>query len=101
MHSNPAGAALDLLKTQIENQPKSSQSNRQKPEITSQAYQSRVLRSLQLETREYTAQARRIIKAAQNGRLQSINGSSNPPPLPEPRPTVLDTISHAHRLRAG
>ncbi|MCX2562356.1 hypothetical protein OQ252_13335, partial [Acetobacter farinalis] len=42
------GAALDLLKTQIENQPKSSQSNRQKPEITSQAYQSRVLRSLQV-----------------------------------------------------
>ncbi|WP_228119346.1 hypothetical protein, partial [Gluconobacter oxydans] len=37
-----------LLKTQIENEPKSSQSNRQKPEITSQAYQSRVLRSLHL-----------------------------------------------------
>ena len=37
-------AALDLLKTQIENEPKSSQSNRQKPEITSQAYQSRALR---------------------------------------------------------
>ena len=31
--------ALDLLKTQIENDPKSSQSNHQKPEITSQAYQ--------------------------------------------------------------
>ncbi|PEN27939.1 hypothetical protein, partial [Acetobacter fabarum] len=41
-------AALDLLKTQIENEPKSSQSNRQKPEITRQAYQSRVLRSLQV-----------------------------------------------------
>ncbi|GCD60869.1 hypothetical protein NBRC3280_3430 [Acetobacter pasteurianus NBRC 3280] len=52
MHSNPAGAALDLLKTQIENQPKSSQSNRQKPEINSQAYQSRVLRSLHIPQAE-------------------------------------------------
>ncbi|PEN22353.1 hypothetical protein CRM93_13275, partial [Acetobacter fabarum] len=46
-------AALDLLKTQIENEPKSSQSNRQKPEITRQAYQSRVLRSLQISQTEY------------------------------------------------
>jgi hypothetical protein len=41
-------AALDLLKTQTENEPQSSQSKRQKPKITSQAHQTTVLRSLQV-----------------------------------------------------
>jgi hypothetical protein len=41
-------AALDLLKTQTENEPQSSQSKRQKPKITSQAHQTTVLRSLHL-----------------------------------------------------
>jgi len=48
MHSNPAGAALDLLKMQIKSDSKNRQSNRQKPEITNQAHQPTVLRTLQL-----------------------------------------------------
>ncbi|MBF0852227.1 sigma-70 family RNA polymerase sigma factor [Gluconobacter sp. R71646] len=37
-----------MLKTQIKSSPKNRQSNRQKPEITSQAHQPTVLRSLQV-----------------------------------------------------
>ncbi|MCP1275029.1 hypothetical protein NKW43_15335, partial [Gluconobacter albidus] len=40
--------APDLLKTQIKSYPKNRQSNRQKPDITGQVYQPRVLRSLQM-----------------------------------------------------
>ncbi|WP_249197628.1 recombinase family protein, partial [Gluconobacter kondonii] len=40
-----------LLKTQIESSPENRQSNRQKPEITKQAHQSTVLRSLQIASR--------------------------------------------------
>lgn len=41
------GTTLDQLKTQTENNSNNRQSNHQKPEITDQAYQSRVIRSLQ------------------------------------------------------
>ncbi|WP_373878377.1 DDE-type integrase/transposase/recombinase, partial [Acetobacter pasteurianus] len=37
-----------MLKTQIKSYPKNRQSNRQKPEITSQAHQPTLLRSLQV-----------------------------------------------------
>ena len=40
------GTTPDLLKTQTERSPENRQSSRQNPEITVQAYQSRVLRSL-------------------------------------------------------
>ena len=47
--------ARDLLKTQSESHPRTPQSNRQKPEITNQAYQSRVLRSLHLAGFDFSA----------------------------------------------
>ncbi|NVN03967.1 MULTISPECIES: Lrp/AsnC family transcriptional regulator [Asaia] len=48
MHSNPAGGSTRSAQNADQNEPKSNQSNRQKPEITGQDHQSRVLRSLQV-----------------------------------------------------
>jgi len=44
----------DLLKTQSESRLKNPQSNRQKPEIASQAHQPTVLRSLHVSTNSFS-----------------------------------------------
>ncbi|NHO30949.1 helix-turn-helix domain-containing protein, partial [Acetobacter farinalis] len=62
-----------LLKTQIKSSPENRQSNRQNPEITGQAHQSTVLRSLHL-IRTRTAEGRELAKkrGIKMGRPQRI-----------------------------
>ncbi|MCX2562328.1 hypothetical protein OQ252_13165 [Acetobacter farinalis] len=66
-----------MLKTQIKSSPENRQSNRQNPEITGQAHQSTVLRSLQMPLENGLLQALRkpiIKKQALSKRQGPHNG---------------------------